>query len=470
MRRTKIVCTVGPACDDPRHLLGLVEHGMDVARLNMSHGTLDEHAKRAKLVRENAEKLKRTVGILFDIRGPKIRTGLMKGGKVHLKEGTKLTLTTEKMLGDSATIPIDYPSFYGMVSQGQQVFLSDGILELKVEEVRESGVKCKVVIGGDLFDRKGVNLPGVALNMPVLSEKDKRDVEFAVGQDADFIAQSFVNDAADVKELRKLLQKHGSDAWIVAKIENAAAYHNIDEIIAEADAVMVARGDLGVQLPSEDIPIMQKTIVSKCNVAAKPVIIATQMLESMTNLPQPTRAEVSDVANGILDGACALMLSGETATGKHPVRVLEVMDRIARKAEATLLRYERTKDFDGVRVIGTAQSVSKSVCSTARDLHANAIVLYTHKGDTARFTAMYRPFTPIIGATSSERVMRKLSLVWGVHPALIKLPKTTDELIDSCVEVAKQMHLVGKGDKVVIAAGVPVQQPSHTNLMKIHEV
>lgn len=275
-----------------------------------------------------------------------------------------------------------------------------------------------------------------------------------------------MRNAHDVRELRKLLEKHSSEAWVVAKIENASAFRNIDEIIAEADAIMVARGDLGVQLPSEDIPLVQKSIVSKCNAFAKPVIIATQMLESMVHQPQPTRAEVSDVANAIIDGACVVMLSAETANGRHPVRALEVMDRIVRKAEATVMRYERMKEFDAASVLSMAQSVSKSVCYTAKDLRANAIITYTHRGHTARFIAQYRPFTPVIAATSDERVLKKLSMVWGVQPALIKEPKTTDELVERCVACAEEKHLVGKGDVVVVAAGVPVQ----TNLMKIHVV
>ncbi len=465
------MCTIGPASDDPRHLLGLVEHGMDVARLNLSHGTHDEHAARVKLLREYAEKQKRVLGVLFDIQGPKIRTGFMKGGgSVHLKEGSKIRITVEKVEGTSSLVPVDYPRFHELVTAGQQIFLSDGMLELKVERMAGRQVECKVLIGGVLGSRKGVNLPGVSINLPVLSEKDRKDVAFAVEQGADFVAQSFVRNTRDVRELRKLLEKHGSDAWVVAKIENTSAFANIDEIITEADAVMVARGDLGVQLPSEDIPLVQKSIVSKCNAAAKPVIIATQMLESMVHQPQPTRAEVSDVANAIIDGACVVMLSAETANGRHPVRALEVMDRIVRKAEATLMRYERMKEFDSGGVLGMAQSLSKSVCYTARDLRANAIITYTHRGHTARFIAMYRPFTPVVAATSDERVMHKLSIVWGVQPALIKEPKTSDDLVDHCVACAEEKHFVGKGDTVVVAAGVPVQKPGHTNLMKIHVV
>ncbi len=471
MRRTKIICTIGPASDDSRHLLGLVENGMDIARLNLSHGSRDEHAKRIKQLREFALKQDRILGLLCDIQGPKIRTGFFKEGRAHLHEGGKVTITAEQVQGTNDLIPVDYPKFAELVSPGQQIYLADGMLELRAEEVKGKQVECKVVIGGELGNRKGVNLPGVDVSLPVLSEKDKADVEFAVEQKADFVAQSFVRDARDVLEMRKLLERHGSDAWIVAKIENSAAFNNIDEIIAVSDAVMVARGDLGVQLPAEDIPMVQKSIVAKCNAAAKPVIIATQMLESMVHQPQPTRAEVSDIANAIIDGACAVMLSAETANGKHPVRALEVMDKVVRKAEATVMRYERMKEFDGLGgVLTMSQSVSKSVCYTARDLRANAIATYTHTGHTGRYIAMYRPFTPVIAATSSEAVLRRLSLVWGVQPALIKEPKTTDELIERCVECAENKHLAGKGDMVVVAAGVPVQKPGSTNLIKIQIV
>ncbi|MBI3588171.1 pyruvate kinase [Candidatus Micrarchaeota archaeon] len=471
MRRTKIICTIGPSCDDERHLLGLVENGMNVARMNMSHGTHADHAKRIALIRRHAREKGKVVPLLFDIQGPKIRIGMLRGGRVVLRENETVTLTGEAGVeGTERLIPVDFPDFHKFLAPGQRVFLADGMLELRVEKIGGGKAECSVILGGELTSRKGVNIPGADIPLPCLSGKDRKDVEFACKNGADFIGLSFVREAKDVRELRKLIEKHGGNAAIVAKIENSAAYANIDAIIAEADGVMVARGDLGVQLPSEDIPLVQKSIVAKCNREAKPVIIATQMLETMTHAPQPTRAEVSDVANAVLDGADALMLSGETATGRHPVRVVEAMDRIIRKAEATLLHYERMKEFEAESKLEMSHSIAKSVCYTARDLRANAIVCYTHRGNTARFISMYRPFTPIIAATDDESLTRRLELVWGVNPVLIDKPRNTEDLIEKAVKKAEELHLVGREDRVVIAGSTPVGGAGPTNFIKVHIV
>jgi pyruvate kinase len=448
----------------------LLEHGVNVVRFNMSHGTIKDHENTFKMVKRAAAAQGLIVATMADIRGPKIRTGLLDGGKAILTEGSKIVLTTRQVTGNSTLIPIDYPKFSRMVHPESKVYLADGALELDVVKVEGEDAQCTVMIGGELGNRKGVNVPHIALDLPALSQKDLVDIEFAVKMGFDFIAQSYVRNKENVMELRALLEKMGSPAHIIAKIEDAQGFHNLKDIVAVADAVMVARGDLGVQLPLEDIPMIQKTLVAECRAASKPVIIATQMLDSMIRNPSPTRAEVSDVANGVVDGADALMLSGETASGSYPVKVIQVMDRIIRKAEGSMFKYDLMKDFDSNARLSIQESIAKSVCYTARDLRANAIVAYTLKGHTPRYIAKYRPFAPLIAATCDKGELAQLQLIWGMHPVLIGKPKNTEDAVTKCAAEAEKKQLAGSGDVLVITAGIPLDLPENTNFMKVHVV
>ncbi len=471
LRRTKIVATLGPAVTSSDTMLEkLIEHGINVARFNMSHGTQADHADTFNRVKKASEKTGKLVAMMADIRGPKIRTGMLKDGKVTLVANDKITLTTRNIVGEGKLIPVDYPKFTSMVHVKSKVFLADGAYELEVLSIDGTEIECLVIIGGDLGNRKGVNVPHVALDLPSLSEKDISDVEFAVKMGFDFIAQSYVRDAKDVMELRAMLERLGSDAQIIAKIEDAAGFHNLNEIVHVADGLMVARGDLGVQLPIEDIPTIQKHMVMLAKKAGKPIIIATQMLESMIKNPVPTRAEASDVANGVIDGADALMLSGESASGAYPLKAVEMMDRVIRKAEGTLASYNLMKEFDGSFQLTVPQAIAKSVCFTAKDLKANAIVTYTSAGHTPRFISKYRPFTPILAITPNKRELGKLQLIWGVNPILVEQPKDTDDLVSKCVEQAIKKDLVAQGDLLVITGGIPLDIAGNTNFMKVHVV
>lgn len=470
MRRTKIVCTLGPACSDSKVLDKMVAKGMNVGRINLAHGSLEEHSRQLALLRSAAKKAKAIVSTLVDLPGSKIRTGMMRGGKVFLREGAKIELTEGKVEGTEQRIQVNHPGFLSLVSKGSSVFFDDGMLEVKVVGKKADSIECEVVVGGDLGSRKGVSIPNVEIDAPAFRDKDMPLLEFAKKEQVDFIGMSFIRRASDVTDLRKLLVELECDAHIIAKIESPTALKNLKEIVAVADGVMVARGDLGVQLPSEDVPVAQKTITRECAAEAKPVIVATQMLDSMIRNPAPTRAEVTDVANAILDGADAVMLSGETAMGKYPVRAIEMMDKVIRKTEGTLFKYDLLANNGENTRLTIPQAISKSVVQIARDLRANAIITYTSKGHTARYIARHRPFTPIIAATANEREIAKLQLLWGVIPELIPKPKDTDDLIDKAVAAAEAENLVGKGDLVVITAGIPINEPGTTNLLKAHVV
>lgn len=468
MRRTKIVCTIGPACDSPAMIEKLVLHGMNVARLNMSHGDREQHRRNAENVRKAAAKHGKLVAIMVDVRGPKIRTGTFPGGAMKLVENSRIILSSNVNEKGNGIIPIEYPLFHKHIKAGDKVYIADGAIELVAKSVSGNRVLCETIVGGVLGDRKGVTVPGAEFDLPSITRKDEEDVRLAASIKADFLAQSFVRRKEDVVQMKALLKKAGCDAHVVAKIEDAQGLRCIDGIIEEADAIMVARGDLGVQIPFEDVPVVQKAVVAKCRRESKPVIIATQMLESMINYPQPTRAEVTDVANAILDGTDAVMLSGETASGKFPLRCLEAMDKIVRKTEATLLLYDQVQS-NGEK-LSSAKAIGKSVVYTARDMRARAIIAYTSHGHTARYISSHRPFTPIIAATASKSELCKLQLLWGVQPELIALPKSTEDVVAKSIAAAKKNNLVGSGDVVVITAGVPLNVPGNTNLMQIKTV
>ncbi|WP_018132020.1 pyruvate kinase [Effusibacillus pohliae] len=471
MRRTKIVCTIGPASESVEVLTQLIENGMNVARLNFSHGTYEEHANRIRNIREAAVVTGKMVAILLDIKGPKIRTGLIEGGQVELRQGALITLTTEEVTGTAERVSISYKGLPEDVEPGSRLLIDDGLIGLVVERVAGNDIVCRVVNGGILKNRKGINAPGVRLRIPSVTEKDVADIRFGVEHGVDFIAASFVRKASDVLDVRRVLEEANANLDIIAKIEAQEALDKLDEILEVADGLMVARGDLGVEIPTEEVPLWQKVMIEKCNRAGKPVITATQMLDSMERNPRPTRAEASDVANAIFDGTDAIMLSGETAAGKYPVQAVETMARIAERAERALRENivpAKQRLWEGDHTVTDA--LSQAVATIARDLQAKAIVTPTQSGHTARKVSKYRPESVIIAVTPREDVARRLCLSHGVYPVVVQETRTTDEMLEVAVEGALRSGLVKHGDLVVITAGVPVGQPGTTNLLKVHTI
>ncbi|HBI03594.1 MAG TPA: pyruvate kinase [Paenibacillaceae bacterium] len=470
MRKTKIVCTIGPASESVEILKQLIEEGMNVARLNFSHGNHEEHRARINAIRQAASEAGKSVAILLDTKGPEIRTGDLEVDSVELKDGEVLILTTELIPGNEKRVSITYPSLVNDVKPGNTILIDDGLIGLTVEEIQGQNIICRIHNGGTLKSKKGVNVPGVEINLPGITEKDAKDIEFGIENGVDFIAASFVRKGSDVLEIRRILEDHGADIQIISKIENQEGVDNINEIIGASDGIMVARGDLGVEIQTEEIPIIQKSIIRKCNKAGKPVITATQMLDSMMRNPRPTRAEVTDVANAILDGTDAIMLSGETAAGKYPIEAVKTMYSIAARTEASL-DYKQLLQIKSLgRDISTTNAISRATCTTAQDLGASAIVTATSSGFTARAVSKFRPKAPIIAATTSKQVMRQLSLVWGVYPVLSLKSNSTDEVIDLSIHSALESGFIKQGDLIVITAGIPVGVSGTTNLIKVHTV
>ncbi|HNX28402.1 MAG TPA: pyruvate kinase [Syntrophomonadaceae bacterium] len=470
MRKTKIICTIGPASEKPEVLDKMIEAGMNVARLNFSHGTYEEHLMRIKNLRQAAARKGRPLALMLDTKGPEIRTGLLKDGKVLLQTGQRFILTTRTVPGDDKEVFINYPDLPREVKKGITILLADGLLSLMVEDTTDTDIICSVINSGELGEKKGINVPGVRTNMPFLSQKDIDDINFGIDNKVDFIAASFATTAEDILDIRRLLENRHADIEIIAKIESQAGVDNLDDMIKIADGIMVARGDLGVEIPAEDVPLVQKIIVDKCHPTGKMVIIATQMLDSMIVNPRPTRAEVSDVANAIFDGADAIMLSGETAAGKYPVEVVQTMARIAKRAEEALpyeeiLRKKRTRGN-----LSVTDAISYATCATAMSLEAAAIISATRSGYTAKMVAKYRPLSTIIAATPDARIYNKLSLVWGVYPVIIPDTPGTDELFDVSVQSAVGSGYIKNGDLVVLTAGVPTGFSGATNLLKVHVV
>ncbi|OQP06550.1 pyruvate kinase [Geobacillus sp. 46C-IIa] len=472
-RKTKIVCTIGPASESVDKLVQLIEAGMNVARLNFSHGDHEEHGRRIANIREAAERTGKTVAILLDTKGPEIRTHNMENGAIELKEGAKLVISMSEVLGTPEKISITYPGLIDDVSVGSKILLDDGLIGLEVNAVdKQAGeIVTTVLNGGVLKNKKGVNVPGVRVNLPGITEKDRADILFGIRQGIDFIAASFVRRASDVLEIRELLEAHDAlHIQIIAKIENEEGVANIDEILEAADGLMVARGDLGVEIPAEEVPLIQKLLIKKCNMLGKPVITATQMLDSMQRNPRPTRAEASDVANAIFDGTDAVMLSGETAAGHYPVEAVRTMHQIALRTEQALehrdILSQRTKES----ATTITDAIGQSVAHTALNLDVAAIVTPTVSGKTPQMVAKYRPKAPIIAVTSNEAVSRRLALVWGVYTKEAPHVNTTDEMLDVAVDAAVRSGLVKHGDLVVITAGVPVGETGSTNLMKVHVI
>ncbi|CDQ18282.1 pyruvate kinase [Halobacillus karajensis] len=472
-RKTKIVSTIGPASESVEKLTQLIEAGMNVTRLNFSHGDFEEHGARIKNIREASKATGKTVAVLLDTKGPEIRTGTLKDGEVYLEKGSTAYVTMEDIEGDAERFSVTYPGLINDVHPGSKILLDDGLVELQVDEIHKENneIKTTVLNNGPLKNKKGVNVPNVSVNLPGITEKDAKDIEFGIEQGVDFIAASFVRRASDVLEIKELLEKHKANhIQIIPKIENQEGVDNIDEILEVSDGLMVARGDLGVEIPAEDVPLVQKRLIRKCNEAGKPVITATQMLDSMQRNPRPTRAEASDVANAIFDGTDAIMLSGETAAGDYPVEAVQTMHNIASKTETGLnhmgLLQERTKHSD----MTITDAISQSVTHTAINLNAAAIVTPTESGHTARMISKYRPKAPIVAITSDEEVNRKLSLVWGVYAVMGPRAYSTDDMLDVAVERSLASGLAIRGDRVVITGGVPVGESGTTNLMKVHVI
>ncbi len=469
MRKTKIVATLGPATDGEGILKELLLAGVNVVRFNMSHGDYETHKARFEAVRKTAKELDKIIGILMDTKGPEIRTGLFDG-KVEIEGGSRYTLTTRDVMGNEGICSITYKDLPGEISEGQRVLIDDGKIEMKVVKVVDTEIICDVINGGTISSNKGINCPGLHLMMPYVSERDKADLRFGKEMGFDFIAASFARSAQDINILREELKLIGwNDVRIIAKIENAEGVRNIDEIIEAADGVMVARGDMGVEIDLEEIPILQKMIIKKTVSAGKQVITATQMLESMVKNPRPTRAETTDVANAIYDGTSAIMLSGETAAGSWPVEAVRTMAAIAERTEKDI-------DYDGrffkiVKHYGDiTAAISHSTVLTANDLGAKAIVTVTKKGFTARMLSRFRPMCPIIGCSPDEKVCHQMSMSWGVYPALAEEVETTDELFSVAVNAALESGFVESGDKIVITAGVPIGKSGTTNLIKVETV
>lgn len=471
MRRTKIICTLGPASDNEDILRKMMLGGMNLARMNFSHGTHEEHKKRVDLVKKIREELNLPIPLLLDTKGPEIRTGKFKNSQVTLKENDEFILVNKDILGDETKCTITYKELYKDVSKGSKILINDGLVELEVTDIKNKDIYCRVLNGGLVGDHKGINVPGASINLPSLTEQDVADIKFGIENDFDIIAASFVRKAADVVEIRKVLEKNGGkDILIISKIESREGIKNFNDILKVSDGIMVARGDLGVEIPVEEVPIAQKNIIEKCYQNGKPVITATQMLDSMIRNPRPTRAEASDVANAIFDGTSCVMLSGETAAGKYPLETIEVMSKIAEKAESCMDYWKRYTTAQSELNTSVTNAISHATCTTALDLKASAIITVTQSGHTARMIARFRPACPIIATTVNPKVLRQLNLSWGVLPYLVGTANTTDEMFDMGVEKALESGMVKNGDLAVITAGMPAGISGTTNTLKVHIV
>jgi pyruvate kinase len=469
-RRTKIISTIGPSSDTPEILEQLILTGMNIARLNLAHGTYEGHARSIRILHELSRKTERNIAILIDIPGPKYRVGSLAGGKVRLEKGSRVVLTTRTIKGDSTRIPVNLPTFPEDVHVGDTVLLDDGAVEMEVLTIEDPEVRCVVTVGGALTENRGIAVPGMHISGPFITEALREHIRFATGQHPDFLALSFVSHADDVTSVRKILTEMRADVPIIAKIERGEALRNFNGIMQESDGIMVARGDLGVDIPLERVPLAQKEIIRTCNRAGKPVITATEMLESMVRSARPTRAEVTDVANAIFDGTDATMLSEETAIGKYPVETVRMMARIARETEQKLpydrILAERGKWVD--REI--SDMISYNACLTAQNLHAAAIIAFTRSGSTAGRVSKYRPGVPILAITPDPAVATRLLLRWGVHPYLAEGPLSVEELFLSGADLSRNLGLAEPHDIIVITAGIPLGEVGSTNLLKVQRV
>ncbi len=472
MRKTKIICTIGPSCQDEETIEKLIKAGMNVARLNFSHGDHKGHEETFRKISKIRNRLDMPVAILLDTKGPEIRLRDFKGGKAVLKTGQEFTLTTEDVLGDEHRATISFPGLVNDVKPGDGILMDDGLIGMKVKKAEGTEIVCEVLNGGAISNKKGINVPNVDVSMPFISEQDKSDIEFGCRLGFDFIACSFTRSADDIREVRKILDENGSRMQVIAKIENIQGVRNIEDIIEAADGVMVARGDLGVEVPMEDVPILQKRIIRKAYQQGKIVITATQMLDSMIHNPRPTRAEATDVANAIYDGTTATMLSGETASGAYPIQAVDAMSRIAQRAEQEMdyskEREEVLKNMRSRDVVTTA--ITHSACSTADEVNASAIVAVTMTGFTARRLAHYRPGCPVLACTPDAVTARQLNLEFGVIPMVIGIEEREDQLFGTAIERAYSKGLLKKDDRIVLVAGLPLGRAGNTNTMRVMEV
>lgn len=466
MRKAKIICTLGPSSSSKTVVDKIVKSGMDVARLNFSHGTHEEHEKLVDHIRQSSHKFNSPVAILQDLRGLKIRIGSIRGDALLLKKGSMVTITARKFQSGDDEIPVPYPKLISDVDVGSPVLIDDGLLQLKVTRKENNALKARVIEGGIVKERKGVNLPGTKISGSTFTKKDQEDLKFGIKIGVDYVAMSFVHSKEDILRVKKWIKQYNSEIPVIAKIETRHALENIDEIIQESDGVMVARGDLGVEVPLETVPLIQKELIAKCNVAMKPVITATQMLESMKEHMSPTRAEVTDVANAVLDGSDALMLSAETSIGKYPVQAVRMMDRIIRVSESHPYRHLSSEIVSG----NYAQALAESACSSAKDLGARTIVAFSRSGFTALLVSKFRPAVPITGFTVSEEIRRRMNLYWGITPFVMKFPHNTDEMINESEKELRQRKLARKDDSIVIIASSPFTLGGKSNIMKLHKV
>ncbi|MDR3551578.1 MAG: pyruvate kinase [Clostridia bacterium] len=471
MRKTKIICTLGPSTEQEDILRQVMLSGMDVARLNFSHGDHAWHKKTADLVKRLRAELNLPIPLLLDTKGPEIRLGLFKNGGIDLKEGQLFTLTTDEVEGDDNHVSVSYKGLPTDVIAGARILINDGLVELAVQRTTKTEILCKALNAGRISDQKGVNVPGIKLSMPFVSENDKSDLLFGIENDFDFVAVSFTRCAADILAVRSILENNGgANIRIISKIENSGGLDNLDEIIRVSDGIMVARGDMGVEIPLEEIPRLQKMIIKKVYKAGKIVITATQMLESMIQNPRPTRAETTDVANAIYDGTSAIMLSGETAAGRYPIESVKTMARIAEYTEQDIDYKKRFSLREAETVPNVTNAISHATCMTAHDLGATAIITVTKSGQTARNISKFRPACTILGCTPDEKVYRQLILSWGVQPLFVQEVSNTEDLFDRCVRTAVEKKYASNGDLVVITAGVPLRVSGTTNLLKVHIV
>ena len=469
MKKTKIVCTIGPASETVEQLVQMIDAGMNVARLNFSHGDFEEHGARIKNIREASKRTGKMVGILLDTKGPEMRTHNMKDGRVDFEAGDVVRISMTEVEGTKEKFSISYPELINDVNPGTHILLDDGLVDLEVTDLDHANGEIVVLVknSGTLKNKKGVNVPGVSVNLPGITDKDAADIRFGLENDVDYIAASFVRRASDVLEITQILEEENmTHVQIIPKIENQEGVDNIDEILKVSDGLMVARGDLGVEIPTEEVPIVQKALIQKCNQAGKPVITATQMLDSMQQNPRPTRAEASDVANAIFDGTDAIMLSGETAAGDYPIEAVQTMARIAVRTEEALVNQDSFA-LKAYSQTDMTEAIGQSVGHTARNLNIQTIVAATESGHTARMIAKYRPKANIVAVTFTERQMRGLALTWGVSPVVSEKPGSTDDMFNLATKIAQETGFASAGDLIIITAGVPVGERGTTNLMKI---
>lgn len=470
MRKTKIICTIGPVSENAEMLKQLLLAGMNVARFNFSHGDYEEHRAKYERAVQIAKELNLPLATMMDTKGPEIRLRDFEDGKVYLESGQDFTLTTEEIMGTANRASITYKNLKNDIEVGKTILIDDGLIELVIKEIGDTDIVCKVINGGYVSNHKGINVPGAVLSMPYISEVDKQDILFGIKMGYDYLAASFARNKDDIEEVRKLIADNGGRMKIIAKVENMQGIDNLDEILEVSDGIMVARGDMGVEVPMEEVPVIQKMMIKKALKKGKIVITATQMLDSMIKNPRPTRAETTDVANAIYDGTSAIMLSGESAAGSYPIEAVKTMSRIAERAEQDICYDSRLRKRSDEKKEDVTTAISHACCTTAMDLKASAIITVTMSGFTASMISRYQPSCPIIGCTVDEAVYRQLSLLWGVRPLLIDREESTEKLFEAAVEASKRAGLIHEGERVVLTAGVPLGVSGNTNMIRVVEV